>query len=177
MKGVTVVIERKIVQADFVETESQKEEFEMALSRLGSQRGAQMPLLQETQRIYGYLPKELLERMAKALDVPLEELYSTATFYSQFSFVAKGEYTISICMGTACYVKGAGDILDDLSTLLAIKSGKTTEDKKFTLESCRCIGACGLAPVLKVNEEVYDRLNKKKSEKVLATYQKEASGV
>ena len=77
--------------------------------------------MQETQRIYGYLPKELLERMAKALDVPLEELYSTATFYSQFSFVPKGEYTISICMGTACYVKGAGDILDDLSDILKIK--------------------------------------------------------
>ncbi|MFZ2556647.1 MAG: NAD(P)H-dependent oxidoreductase subunit E, partial [Lactococcus raffinolactis] len=155
MKGATVVIEKKVVQADFVETESQKEEFEVALSRLANQRGAQMPLLQETQRIYGYLPKELLERMAKALDVPLEELYSTATFYSQFSFVPKGEYTISICMGTACYVKGAGDILDDLSDILKIKSGETTEDKKFTLESCRCIGACGLAPVLKVNEEVY----------------------
>ena len=106
--------------------------------------------------------------------IPLEELYRTATFYSQFSFVPKGEYTISICMGTACYVKGAGDILDDLSDILKIKSGETTEDKKFTLESCRCIGACGLAPVLKVNEEVYGRLNKKKSEKVLATYQKEA---
>ncbi|MFZ2232113.1 MAG: NAD(P)H-dependent oxidoreductase subunit E, partial [Lactococcus raffinolactis] len=123
MKGATVVIEKKVVQADFVETESQKEEFEVALSRLANQRGAQMPLLQETQRIYGYLPKELLERMAKALDVPLEELYSTATFYSQFSFVPKGEYTISICMGTACYVKGAGDILDDLSDILKIKSG------------------------------------------------------
>ena len=130
MKGATVVIEKKVVQADFVETESQKEEFEVALSRLANQRGAQMPLLQETQRIYGYLPKELLERMAKALDVPLEELYSTATFYSQFSFVPKGEYTISICMGTACYVKGAGDILDDLSDILKIKSGETTEDKK-----------------------------------------------
>ena len=145
MKGATVVIEKKVVQADFVETESQKEEFEVALSLLANQRGAQMPLL-----------------------------YSTATFYSQFSFVPKGEYTISICMGTACYVKGAGDILDDLSDILKIKSGETTEDKKFTLESCRCIGACGLAPVLKVNEEVYGRLNKKKSEKVLATYQKEA---
>ena len=135
MKGATVVIEKKVVQADFVETESQKEEFEVALSRLANQRGAQMPLLQETQRIYGYLPKELLERMAKALDVPLEELYRTATFYSQFSFVPKGEYTISICMGTACYVKGAGDILDDLSDILKLKSGETTEDTKFTLES------------------------------------------
>ncbi|MDR0921167.1 MAG: NADH-quinone oxidoreductase subunit NuoE [Lactobacillales bacterium] len=165
--------EKKTVQFDFVETESQKKEFEAALTRLKEQRGAQMTLLQEAQRIYGYLPAEVLKRMARDLDVPLEELYSTATFYSQFTFVPKGKYTISVCIGTACYVKGAGDILDDLASSLNIQPGETTEDGKFTLESCRCIGACGLAPVLKVNEEVYGRLNKKKSEKVLVTYQKE----
>lgn len=168
-----IVSEKKTVQFDFVETESQKKEFEAALTRLKEQRGAQMTLLQEAQRIYGYLPAEVLKRMARDLDVPLEELYSTATFYSQFTFVPKGKYTISVCIGTACYVKGAGDILDDLASSLNIQPGETTEDGKFTLESCRCIGACGLAPVLKVNEEVYGRLNKKKSEKVLVTYQKE----
>jgi NADP-reducing hydrogenase subunit HndA len=173
MKGMKIVSEKKTVQFDFVETESQKKEFEAALTRLKEQRGAQMTLLQEAQRIYGYLPAEVLKRMARDLDVPLEELYSTATFYSQFTFVPKGKYTISVCIGTACYVKGAGDILDDLASSLNIQPGETTEDGKFTLESCRCIGACGLAPVLKVNEEVYGRLNKKKSEKVLVTYQKE----
>lgn len=157
---------------EFVETESQRQEFQESLDRLQGQKGAEMPALQEAQRIYGYLPIEVLERISKNLEIPLEELYSTATFYAQFSFVPKGKYTISVCMGTACYVKGAGEILDSLETKLKIKPGETTSDRKFTLESCRCIGACGLAPVIKVNEEVYGRLTKKKAEKVLLTYVK-----
>ncbi|MBO0412871.1 NAD(P)H-dependent oxidoreductase subunit E [Enterococcus hulanensis] len=156
---------------DFIETESQQQEFQSCIEELKGQRGAQMPALQEAQRIYGYLPIEIMKRLSKELELPLEELYSTATFYAQFTFVPKGEYTISVCMGTACYVKGAGDILDSFTTELKINSGETTVDRKFTLESCRCIGACGLAPVLTVNEEVYGRLSKKKADKVLVTYQ------
>ncbi|MBO0458806.1 NAD(P)H-dependent oxidoreductase subunit E [Enterococcus hulanensis] len=156
---------------DFIETESQQQEFQSCIKELKGQRGAQMPALQEAQRIYGYLPIEIMKRLSKELELPLEELYSTATFYAQFTFVPKGEYTISVCMGTACYVKGAGDILDSFTTELKINSGETTVDRKFTLESCRCIGACGLAPVLTVNEEVYGRLSKKKADKVLVTYQ------
>lgn len=156
---------------DFIETESQYQEFEECLNSLVGVQGGQMPALQEAQRIYGYLPVEVLERISKKLDVPLEKLYSTATFYSQFTFVPKGKYTISVCMGTACYVKGAGDILDSYATSLKIKPGETTPDRKFTLESVRCIGACGLAPVITVNEEVYGRLTKKKGDKVLITYQ------
>ncbi|MGX6980027.1 NADH-quinone oxidoreductase subunit NuoE family protein [Vagococcus elongatus] len=155
---------------DFIETESQHQEFEECLNNLQGVQGGQMPALQEAQRIYGYLPVEVLERISKKLDVPLEKLYSTATFYSQFTFVPKGKYTISVCMGTACYVKGAGDILDSYATSLKIKPGETTPDRKFTLESVRCIGACGLAPVITVNEEVYGRLTKKKGDKVLVTY-------
>ncbi len=157
---------------EFIETESQYQEFQACIEELKGQRGAQMPALQEAQRIYGYLPIEVLKRLSKELELPMEELYSTATFYAQFTFVPKGEHTISICMGTACYVKGAGDILDSFSTELNIEPGETTTDRKFTLESCRCIGACGLAPVLTVNEEVYGRLSKKKADKVLLTYQK-----
>ncbi|MBX8938694.1 NAD(P)H-dependent oxidoreductase subunit E [Enterococcus gilvus] len=156
---------------DFIETESQQQEFQSCIEELKGQRGAQMPALQEAQRIYGYLPIEIMKRLSTELELPLEELYSTATFYAQFTFVPKGEYTISVCMGTACYVKGAGDILDSFTTELKINSGETTVDRKFTLESCRCIGACGLAPVLTVNEEVYGRLSKKKADKVLVTYQ------
>lgn len=155
---------------EFIETESQHQELQECLERLQGQRGSGMQALQEAERIYGYLPIEILQRISSTLDIPLEELYSTATFYAQFSFVPKGKYTISVCMGTACYVKGAGDIMDSIETQLKIKPGETTTDRKFTLESCRCIGACGLAPVLKVNEEVYGRLTKKKSEKVIATY-------
>lgn len=157
---------------EFIETESQAKEFKECLRHLFGQPGAQMPALQEAQRIYGYLPIEVLERISKALQLPLEQLYSTATFYTQFSFVPKGKYTISVCMGTACYVKGAGDILDAYAMELNIQPGETTSDRKFTLESCRCIGACGLAPVLTVNEEVYGRLTKKKADKVIVTYQK-----
>ncbi|WP_086349047.1 complex I 24 kDa subunit family protein [Candidatus Enterococcus clewellii] len=159
---------------EFIETESQYQEFETSLSFIIGQEGAQMPALQEAQRIYGYLPIEVLERISERLDIPLEQLYSTATFYSQFTFVPKGEYTISICLGTACYVKGAGNILDSYETELKIKAGETTPDRKFTLESCRCIGACGLAPVLTVNEEVYGRLTQKKGDKVLVSYLKKA---
>lgn len=163
---------KKETTFEFIETQSQKEEFEESLAQLKGQQGAQMPALQETQRIYGYLPIEILKRVSKELAIPLEELYSTATFYSQFSFVPKGKYTISVCMGTACYVKGAGDVLDSYASELNINPGETTLDRKFTLESCRCIGACGLAPVLTVNEEVYGRLTKKKADKVLVTYQR-----
>lgn len=159
------------VDFDFVETVSQRKEFAGCLAKLKGEPGASMPALQDAQRIYGYLPIEVLERVAKVFMVPLEQLYSTATFYSQFSFVPKGRYTISVCMGTACYVKGAGDILESYSQSLKIASGETTTDRKFTLESCRCIGACGLAPVLTVNEEVFGRLNKKRGDKVLVTYQ------
>ena len=158
----------------FVETQSQQQEFASVLAALKQQQGAQMPALQEAQRIYTYLPIEVLRRISKELDISLEELYSTATFYSQFSFVPKGEYTISICMGTACYVKGAGNLLDSYENELKIKAGETTADRKFTLESCRCIGACGLAPVLTVNEEVYGRLTQKKGDKVLVTYLKKS---
>lgn len=157
---------------EFIETESQQLEFQSSIEKLKGQRGAQMPALQEAQRIYGYLPIEIMKRLSVELEISMEELYSTATFYAQFTFVPKGEYTISVCMGTACYVKGAGDILDSYATELAVEPGTTTLDRKFTLESCRCIGACGLAPVLTVNEEVYGRLTKKKADKVLVTYQK-----
>lgn len=157
---------------EFVETKSQYQEFQTCMAELKGQPGAQMPALQDAQRIYGYLPIKVLKRLSNELELPLEELYSTATFYAQFTFVPKGEYTISVCMGTACYVKGAGDILDSFAAELAIEPGKTTGDRKFTLESCRCIGACGLAPILTVNEEVYGRLSKKKADKVLVTYQK-----
>ena len=134
--------------------------------------GALMPVLQEAQSIFGYLPEEIMDLIAKRMKIFPAKVFGVATFYSQFSFIPKGKYQVSVCMGTACYVKGAGDILDSFSTELNIEPGETTIDRKFTLESCRCIGACGLAPVLTVNEEVYGRLSKKKADKVLLTYQK-----
>ncbi|MBQ2687365.1 MAG: NAD(P)H-dependent oxidoreductase subunit E [Clostridia bacterium] len=120
--------------------------------------GAVMPVLQEAQEIYGYLPIEVQTMIAKGLDVPVEEVYGVSTFYSQFSLSPKGKYNISICLGTACYVKGSGDLMNKFSELLGIGAEECTADGKFSLTACRCIGACGLAPVLTINDDVYGRL-------------------
>ena len=121
-------------------------------------KGALMPVMQKAQDIYGYLPIEVQTMIATGLGVSLEEVYGVATFYSQFSLYPKGKYKVSVCLGTACYVKGAGEVFDRLVQKLGIKSGECTEDGKFSLEACRCIGACGLAPVLTVNDDVYGKL-------------------
>lgn len=117
-----------------------------------------MAILEHAQEIYGYLPIEVQTYIAKKVNISLEEVYGVATFYGQFALNPKGEYKISVCMGTACYVKGAGDILAELEKELGIPTDGITSDGKFSLEACRCIGACGLAPVITVNDEVYGRL-------------------
>lgn len=122
------------------------------------QRGALMPVLQQAQDIYGYLPIEVQTMIANGLNIPLEEVYGVATFYSQFSLYPKGKYKISVCLGTACYVKGAGGVFDKLTRVLGIKSGECTPDGRFSLDACRCVGACGLAPVLTVNDEVFGKV-------------------
>lgn len=154
----------------FSETEAQRTQLEECIARHKEERGAIMPILQETQEIYGYLPKEALCRVSEGLGVSLERLYGVATFYSQFSLEPKGQYTISVCMGTACYVKGAGDILDAFSKRLGIAPEETTADGRFSLTACRCVGACGLAPVITINGEVYGKLSKDDVDKVLSAY-------
>ena len=120
--------------------------------------GVLMPVLQEAQEKFGYLPVEILGLISSELNIPMAEIYGVATFYSQFSFVPKGENNISVCLGTACYVKGAEKILEELEKVLGIKSGGTTPDLKFSITPTRCIGACGLAPVINVNDETYGKL-------------------
>ncbi len=132
--------------------------------------GVAMSALQEAQEIYGYLPIEVQRIISKKLGMPLAEIYGIATFYSQFSLVPKGKYKISVCLGTACYVKGSGKIFEDLETKLKIKGGDCTPDGKFSLDACRCIGACGLAPVLTVNDDVYGRLAGDELDEILAKY-------
>lgn len=122
------------------------------------QPGALIPILQKAQDVYGYLPIEVQTRIAEGLDISLEKVYEVVTFYAQFSLNPKGEYNFSVCLGTACYVKGAGDLFDKLKQILGIEDGGCTPDGKFSLTSCRCVGACGLAPVLLVNADVYGRL-------------------
>lgn len=120
--------------------------------------GALMPVLQGAQGIFGCVPEDVQKIIAKGLGVTLSEVYGVATFYAQFSLRPKGTYLCSVCLGTACYVKGSQKVLDKLTETLGVKVGGTTEDNKFTVEATRCLGACGLAPVMMINGEVYGRL-------------------
>lgn len=160
----------KICKIPFTGTDVQKQELLALIEKLKDQSGALMPILQGAQGIYGYLPIEVMEMVSEQTGIPLEEIYGVATFYSQFSLNPKGQYTVSVCLGTACYVKGAGDIFDRLSQRLGIGSGECTPDGKFSLEACRCIGACGLAPVMTINDEVYGRLVTDDVDTILAKY-------
>ena len=139
-------------------TPEQEERLRQVIEAQKNQPGATMPVLQAAQEIFGYLPEEVQIMVAEGLDVPLSEVYGVASFYAQFSLNPKGKFQISVCLGTACYVKGAAAILDAVEQKLGILPGTITEDGKFSLDSCRCVGACGLAPVMMVNNDVDGRL-------------------
>ncbi len=121
-------------------------------------KGPLMPILHETQKIFGCIPLEVQKKISEELEMPLGEIYGVVTFYSQFSLEPKGKFVVGVCMGTACYVKDAQPILDKVSELTGTKPGGNSEDGKFSVVATRCIGACGLAPVITVNEDVYGRL-------------------
>jgi len=142
----------------FAGTKEQETQLLKAIAELKEEKGSLMPILQKAQDIYGYLPVEVQTIISDGTGIPLEKVYGVSTFYSQFSLQPKGKYKVSVCLGTACYVKGAGKLLEKLEEVLGIKNGECTTDGKFSLDSCRCVGACGLAPVLLVNEDVYGRL-------------------
>jgi len=154
----------------FAGTAEQEAKLKTVIEAHKGQSGATMPVLQEAQEIYGYLPEEVQVMVADGLGIPLTEVYGIASFYSQFSMNPKGKIKISVCMGTACYVVGAGDILDDISKKTCCKSGGITEDGLISLEASRCIGACGLAPVLTINENVYGKLKRGEIEPVIDGY-------
>ncbi len=151
-------------------TAEQKEALLSAIHELQGEKGSLMPIMQKAQEIYGYLPIEVQTMISDELHVPLEKIYGVATFYSQFALNPKGRYQISVCLGTACYVKGSGDIYNKLMDLLGIAGGECTPDGKFSLDACRCVGACGLAPVMMINDEVYGRLSVDDIEAILAKY-------
>lgn len=154
----------------FTGTAEQKAELLQVIADKREDKGALMPILQKAQEIYGYLPIEVQTAVAEEMDIPLEKIYGVVTFYSQFSLSPKGKYKISVCLGTACYVKGSGDIYNKIMEKLGIVGGECTDDGKYSLEACRCIGACGLAPVLTVNEDVYGRLTVDDIDGILAKY-------
>lgn len=144
---------------------------EVMLEKYKGKRGTLLQALQEAQNIVGYLPMEVQKMVSEALDITLSEVYSTITFYSFFSLKPKGKYQIRTCLGTACYVRGAEKVLDRLKTELGIDVGDTTDDGKFSLNSCRCIGACGLAPAMIINDEVYGRMTPDKVPDILKRFE------
>ncbi len=127
-------------------------------------------ILNEVQDYYGYVPEKAQVAISEYLDMPMAEIYGVVTFYSRFTLKPKGKYNIAICLGTACFVKGSEKLLDTAKEALKIKEGETTEDGKFSLEATRCIGACGLAPVFTVNDEVYGKATPELMKKVIQEY-------
>ena len=154
-------------------TREQMNELLDCIDRHRSDPGALMPVLHEAQNIYGYLPSEVQTVISEQLNIPLAEVYGVATFYSQFSLQPKGKHQISVCLGTACYVKGSDKILEVLEKELKIKCGECTPDGKFSIDSCRCVGACGLAPVMIIDGEVYGKLTSGEVSGILERYMKD----
>jgi len=152
-------MKKNLTTVMFRGTKAQEEQLDEVIAKLRGTPGALMPVLQQAQDIYGYLPIEVQKMIAVKMGVSIEEVYGVSTFYSQFVLNPKGEISIAVCLGTACYVKGSGDILDKITEILGLPNGSTTPDGKYSLEATRCIGACGLAPVLTINNEVYGRLS------------------
>ena len=133
-------------------------------------QGSLMPIMQEAQEIYGYLPIEVQKIIADSMNIPLEEVYGVATFYAQFNLNPEGQFRVGVCLGTACYVKGSQGVFDKVCSELGIGSGDVTDDGKFSLAATRCIGCCGLAPVMTVNDDVYGRLTPDDVPGILAKY-------
>jgi len=154
----------------FAGTKEQEEKLQKVIEKYKGMEGALMPVLHEAQEIYGYLPIEVQKMISEGLDIPLAEIYGVVSFYTQFSINPKGKYKIGVCLGTACYVKGAAEILDKFKEKLGIEVGECTPDGKFSIDATRCLGACGLAPVVTINDDVYGKLNAEDVEGILEKY-------
>ena len=163
-------MKKNLTTVAFNGTKEQEEKLDALIEEYKGTQGALMPVLQGAQRIYGYLPIEVQKHIALAMDVPLAEVYGVSTFYAQFVLNPKGKVAVAVCLGTACYVKGSGDILAKVEEKLGVAVGQTSSDGKYSIDATRCIGACGLAPVLTVNDEVYGRLQPKDVEGILEKY-------
>ncbi|NLP47121.1 MAG: NADH-quinone oxidoreductase subunit NuoE [Epulopiscium sp.] len=137
---------------------------------MSNQKGELISILHKAQEIFGYLPKELQQHIAKKLNIPVSKVYGVVSFYSFFNMEPKGEHPISVCMGTACYVRGAEKVLNEFKKQLNLEVGETTPDGKFSLLSLRCVGACGLAPVVMVGEKVYGHVTPEMVKEIIKEY-------
>ena len=159
-----------LTTVQFKGTPEQEKKLREMLNSLKGQPGATMPALQQAQEIYGYLPIEVQKIVAEELNVPLEEIFGVATFYSWFSLNPVGENPVSVCLGTACYVKGSGDVYEKCKEVLGLPDAGTTADGKFSLSATRCIGCCGLAPVMVVGGDTYGKMTPKEVPAIIAKY-------
>jgi NADH:ubiquinone oxidoreductase subunit E len=146
------------------------EQLQKTIDKWKGEKGPLMPVLHEAQEIFGCLSLEVQKYISKALDIPVSDIYGVATFYSQFTLKPKGKYKVGVCMGTACYVKGSQAILNELTKEMDLKVGDTSDDGLFTLEATRCLGACGLAPIIMINDDVYGRLKPEDIKGIVGKY-------
>ncbi|NLN39407.1 MAG: NAD(P)H-dependent oxidoreductase subunit E [Smithella sp.] len=151
-------------------TPEQVAKLDSIIEKHKGQAGGLIPVLEEAQVCLEYLPLSVQKRIAAGLNLPLSRIYGVVTFYSFFTMTPRGKYTIRVCLGTACYVRGGKELTDALEKQFGIKDGETTADRLFTLESVRCLGACGLGPVVVVNEDVHGRVKPAKIKDVLSQY-------
>ena len=163
-------MKKKLTTVKFAGTPEQEKQLRELIAAHKGQQGALMPVLQGAQEIYGYLPEEVQKIIAIERDVSMAEVFGVASFYSMFTLNPKGKIAVAVCLGTACYVKGAGDIINKVSEMIGIPAGATSPDGKYSLDATRCIGACGLAPVMTVNNEVYGRLTVAETAEIMKKY-------
>ncbi|MCL2024067.1 MAG: NAD(P)H-dependent oxidoreductase subunit E [Oscillospiraceae bacterium] len=164
---------KKISTLPFNSTPEQNARLDAVIAESGGEKANLMHVMQQAQGIYGYLPFEVQAKIADGMNIPLEHIYGVSTFYAQFALAPKGKYNVMVCMGTACYVRGAQEILDKVQAELGIGNDECTEDGLFSIEPCRCIGACGLAPVMMINDDVYGNLVPSQIPEILAKYRSE----
>ncbi len=162
---------KKVSKIPFSGTPEQEAQLKSVIEENKGDKSMLMHVMQQAQLIYGYLPFEVQVMIADGMDIPLEKVYGVSTFYAQFALSPKGKYNVSVCLGTACYVKGSQSVLDEISASLGITPGECSADGKFSLEACRCIGACGLAPVMMINDDVYGKLDASQVAGILAKYE------
>ena len=163
-------MKKKLTTVEFRGTKEQEAKLLEVIAKYDGVPGKTMPILQEAQEIYGYLPIEVQKIIAEKTGIPLEEIFGIVSFYAQFKLNPDGEVSIAVCLGTACYVKGSGQIMEKIESELGIGNGEITADRKFSLTATRCIGACGLAPVMTIGEDVYGRLDESQIPGILAKY-------
>lgn len=166
-------VRNKPQQEEIVKLQLEEKDLErisVLITNNGNGRGTLVPLLQDINLEYGYLPQNILRYVSAELDIPLSQIYNIATFYKGFSLTRRGRYIISVCLGTACHVRGAQKIVERLERDLGVKLGQTTPDLNFTLEAVRCLGCCGLAPVVTIGDDLYGKMSQLKIPKLIEKY-------